>query len=284
MDDREFEAALDDLFSQPPDDFVNARNALVRQLKSEKRREDAETVNRWRRPTRTAWALNRLAHVDPDAVVALVDAASAVREQSGGGAGAREAMAELREATRRASRAAVAAIAPARPNDQTDVSSALHAVLSDADSLALLASSRLLEIPEPGLSAFGTVAASEAGPRRAPEPRAPSRPTKKSAKSSDDDASRRKALREAVQQARKVAKEAEAQKKRADADVDETTKTGQAAHVRLDQIRLDLAEAEHAVEAAETAIETARSAATAAAKDLAEAESALAELEGTDAQ
>src|SRR5690349_7823279 len=45
MDDREFEAALDDLFSRPPEDFVNARNALVRRLKSAKRREDAETVN-----------------------------------------------------------------------------------------------------------------------------------------------------------------------------------------------------------------------------------------------
>jgi hypothetical protein len=268
MDDREFEAALDDLFSQAPDDFVNARNALVRQLKSANRREDAARVTRWRRPTRTAWALNRLAQASQDTVVALVDAASAVREsQAAGGTGVREALAELRQATRQATDAAVAAIAPARPADQTDVASALHAVLSDADSLTLLARGRLLEIPEPGLSGFGT---------------APNGQTGSSKASSTDEAGRRKALREAIQQARKAAKQAKTLKDQADADVGEASTTLQTAQDRRDRLRLDLAEAEDAVEAAEAATEQARSTAAAAAEDLADAESALAELDRAD--
>ncbi len=142
MDDQELEAALDDLLFQPPEDFVSARNGVVRTLKAANRKEDATTVARWRRPTRAAWALNRLAQTDHDAVVTLVDAASAVRDnQVAGGAALRDAMTGLRQATRAATDAAADTVAPTRPTDHADISAALLAVLSDADALALLASS-----------------------------------------------------------------------------------------------------------------------------------------------
>ena len=74
MDDQALDEALDDLCSQPPEEFVAARNALVRELKSAGRKDDAAMVTALRRPTRTTWALNRLARTDHDVVDELADA------------------------------------------------------------------------------------------------------------------------------------------------------------------------------------------------------------------
>lgn len=266
MDDRELDAALDDLLAQPPEQFVGARKTLVRALKSAGRKEEAATVGGWRRPTRTTWALNRLAQVHHDDVVALVDAAGAVRrEQVAGGAGLRGAMADLRKATRQAADAAVAAIAPARPADHADVSAALLAVLSDADALAELAKGRLLDIPESGLGAF------ESGPAEATDlGHSGTKSASNPAKSVD-----RAALREA-QQAVHAAREHQAE---ADAAAAEAERASGAARQRLDDLQAEVEKAETAVSAATEAMNDTETTAAEAAAEVSRAEEALARLE-----
>ena len=50
------------LVAARPEDFVRARNDLVRALRKEGRRDDADALAVRRRPTAIAWALNRVAH------------------------------------------------------------------------------------------------------------------------------------------------------------------------------------------------------------------------------
>lgn len=277
MDDQELGEALDDLFSQPPERFVAARNALGRNLRSSGRKQEAATVTGWRRPTRTAWALNRLARVEHEVVVALVEAAIGLRdEQATGGAGLREAMADLRRATRRATDAAVAGITPTRPSDHADVTAALLAVLSDTEALKSLAAGRLLEIPEAGLGAFESAPAGPTDLRSGPKPQARRR---RGGEQRDDDAAGREALREALQAAHQERKAAKALHERAAADVDEAVRAMERAIAQLERSRSELAGAEAGVEAAEVAKHHALSAAAAADKSLADAESAVAELE-----
>lgn len=277
MDDRAFDEAVDHLLSQPPETFVGARNALVRSLKAEGRKDDAATLTRWRRPTRTAWALNRLAQSDHDVVVALVDAASAVRDnQAMGGAALRDAMSSLRQATRAAADAAVAAIAPARPSDHADISAALLAVLSDSDALGLLVAGRLLEVPESGLGAFASGPAPTSPGRSHAKP-APERPESASAA----DAARRKARREALKAARDAANQAGTVNARSEAGVIESSRAARLAEERLTRARVELADAEAASAEAKLAMDTATDAASTATQRLADAESALAELEAT---
>lgn len=94
---------VDELFALPPAEFTAARNALVKQLRADKRREDADAVKSLRRPSVPAWALNQAARQDPAAVERLIEAGAAVaaaqrRALSGvRDAGLREASAERRE-------------------------------------------------------------------------------------------------------------------------------------------------------------------------------------------
>src|SRR3954451_14577726 len=72
------EAAIS-LFRVPPDRFVAERDALVKQLRSVDRDDDAAAVKALRKPTATVWALNQLADREPDGLTALFDAGRALR-------------------------------------------------------------------------------------------------------------------------------------------------------------------------------------------------------------
>jgi hypothetical protein len=65
-----------DLFGVDPAEFVAARDALARQLRSEGKREEATVVKALRRPPVPIWALNRVARDDLDAIETLLDAAA----------------------------------------------------------------------------------------------------------------------------------------------------------------------------------------------------------------
>lgn len=60
----DLEAAIDGLFRVPPERFVAERDALASSLRTDKRRDDAATVKKLRRPTVAAWAVNRVADTD----------------------------------------------------------------------------------------------------------------------------------------------------------------------------------------------------------------------------
>ncbi|TML11921.1 MAG: hypothetical protein E6G39_12725 [Actinobacteria bacterium] len=77
-------AALDDeiqqLYHVRPEDFVAARNSLVRSLRKEGRRDDAASAAKVRRPSVSAWALNQVAREEPQLVAGLLDEGARLRE------------------------------------------------------------------------------------------------------------------------------------------------------------------------------------------------------------
>jgi hypothetical protein len=67
---RELDEIVRELYVLPPDDFVAARNELVRQARAAGRRDVAEQLHQLRRPTRSAWLVNLLAR-DPEGMQRL---------------------------------------------------------------------------------------------------------------------------------------------------------------------------------------------------------------------
>jgi hypothetical protein len=94
---------VDELYALPPSEFTAARNALVKQLRAEKRREEADEVKGLRRPNLPAWAINQVVRSDADVVERLLaagaDVAAAQRRALSGvrNAGLREASTQRRE-------------------------------------------------------------------------------------------------------------------------------------------------------------------------------------------
>src|SRR5689334_4451410 len=109
------EDPIDRLYGLPLQEFTAARDALVKELRSEGEKERAAEVKKLAKPTRAAWAVNQLARSHPDEVRALVDAGAAL-------SGAQEALlggadpAVLRSAAE-AARALVDALAAQAPVD-----------------------------------------------------------------------------------------------------------------------------------------------------------------------
>ena len=77
-------ALLDDelqaLYALRPDDFVRARNELVRALRKEDRRDDADAAAKLRRPSVTAAALNHVALEEPALVATLLEQEARLRD------------------------------------------------------------------------------------------------------------------------------------------------------------------------------------------------------------
>jgi hypothetical protein len=78
-DDAPLEAKRE-LYRELPQDFVNARARLTRQLRGEGRRDEATAVSRLRRPSLTAWAANRLHEQAPKEIEDLLEAGRELRE------------------------------------------------------------------------------------------------------------------------------------------------------------------------------------------------------------
>src|SRR3954451_17747503 len=149
------EAAIS-LFRVPPDRFVAERDALVKQLRSVDRDDDAAAVKALRKPTATVWALNQLADRDPDALTALFDSGRALRAAqseaiAGDTSGALvEAGSARRAAVGRLTAATVAILDEGghRGAAQTDaITQALEAASVDADIGAELSAGTLETLP-----------------------------------------------------------------------------------------------------------------------------------------
>lgn len=72
-------AAAGHLYGLPADEFIAARNKLVRSLRADGQRELAAAVALLRRPTVVAAELNRILRISPSLVSDLLDCAAAVR-------------------------------------------------------------------------------------------------------------------------------------------------------------------------------------------------------------
>jgi len=75
----DLEGATQMLFVAPPEEFTKNRDALAERLKTEGDAEGARRVAALRKPVRSAWAVNRLAHEDRSTVEQLVQAGERLR-------------------------------------------------------------------------------------------------------------------------------------------------------------------------------------------------------------
>jgi hypothetical protein len=69
-----------DLYGLPLDEFVAARTELVRELKRQGKKAEAEEVGALRKPTTSAWIVNQLARRHPQEMKALVKAGDELRK------------------------------------------------------------------------------------------------------------------------------------------------------------------------------------------------------------
>jgi hypothetical protein len=144
------------LYGLPLEEFTAARNALAAELKAEDDREGAAAVRALRKPSRAAWAVNRLVRSEPELVEALLGAGGELRQahrQAASGHGAEQLRAAA-EAERtaverlmaRAPEVLGAAPSPALADAMRDT---LHAASSDDEARELVREGRVVEAMRP---------------------------------------------------------------------------------------------------------------------------------------
>lgn len=244
------------------------RDALVKQLRAAKRREDATAVAAMRKPPRSVWALNHLALSDDPHLADLLDAIEAV--STADGATHREAVGALRDRIGDTVDAAVDAIDAPRSEDHPEITRALQAVVGDPDALRLLVDGRLVEVPVGGMGALGLLPQGSAPEPRAPRPDGRARPklgvrrpAEPEAEEGEDDESDVEVVVE---------------EEGAAAEVDETMAERRAARERR-RLEKEVAASRAAHEAAATALERAKGALAEAEEELAVADDEVAAAE-----
>jgi hypothetical protein len=142
------------LYGLELEEFVGARDALAKELRAAGDRPGAAAIKKLAKPTRAAWAVNRLVRDRPEEIAALVGAGEAL-------AGAQEQLLDgadadvLRNAAV-AARALVDALAAQAPVDgasRDKVRATLHAATVDADVRAAVAAGRVVK--ERSAAGFG---------------------------------------------------------------------------------------------------------------------------------
>jgi hypothetical protein len=142
------------LYGLDLEEFVPARDALAKELRASGDRDGAAAVKKLAKPTRAAWAVNRLVRDRPDEIAALVEAGTALagaQEQLLDGADA----AVLRSAAV-AARALVDALAAEAPVDgaaRDKVRATLHAATVDPAVREEVAAGRVVK--ERSAAGFG---------------------------------------------------------------------------------------------------------------------------------
>jgi hypothetical protein len=250
---------IDALYGADLEDFVGARDALAKKLRAEGDREGAAAVKKLPKPTRAAWAVNRLARERPDEVQALVDAGEALagaQEQLLDGADA----AVLRGAAE-AARALVDALAAQAPVDgpsRDKVRATLHAATVDAEVRAEVAAGRVVK--ERSAAGFGGLDALIAAGRGAEVAAAPAK-AKTAAKQKAAKGRAKAAPAEPPEpkgpDPREVRKRRDALRRANEAEADAESAVAGARRA-LEQVEATIAARRHALEQAQDALDAAR--------------------------
>jgi hypothetical protein len=258
-DPTELDAAILGVYRGRLEEFVARRDALAKQLRASRRREDAERVKALRKPSRTAWALDQVVLEDPAPVERLADAIRAAR----GEAPTRPTQDDVRNAVRGVAEAAArAAIRGGNPVESSALVAALRAVMGDAAAFAELRAGRLIEIPEGGgLDLLGVAAVG------APPSPAAAAPTTKPERRGGE----ARAVQAGLRRAETLLAEARARARAAD-------RAALRAQDRLDAAEQQLRRAQEVTDERRTELERARQDATAAAAEVADAERGIADL------
>ena len=289
------------LLSVAPEEFVTARTARVKELRSAGNRELATALGKLRKPSRGVWVAGEVARRDPD-LAAEVVAAAQDAEDAMSGATSEAGPPDLRtalEALRAAvGRAASAGAAVDRATDRPAVELALREILSDQTARRAWAGGWLLHMPsesaappdelaprrarreaERAASAGKTAGSAEASRTREPEEAAETAAERRARKA--EEAARLAARRErekALRRAEKALADAGDLLARADAAHDDATAEQEDVERRLADLEAEAETARRRVD--ESAAEA--DAARAAVEEARAALAALAVLEDVD--
>jgi hypothetical protein len=285
------EDAVDQLHAVPLEDFVAERKRLAKELREAGDREAAVELAKLPKPSAPAWALNRLAREEPDAIGAWLDAAEALREASenadrSSGDELRAAMAAHREATR----TLLAAVRDrTRPNGRElsepmldRVRDLLQAATADPGAAERLRAGRVVEGDEEEAALPAAVEGREgAATGRAAKGRGStdrgSTDRDSKPRSSTDRAAERRAAKEREAREREAEARAELERLVAEAEerlgelratAEEREETAAAAEERLDDARRTLHRSESEAAAAREAADEASGAAEQAEREL----------------
>lgn len=285
----DLDEAAEELYAGSPDDFVERRTALVASARAAKDRPLAQAIGALRRPTRTAWLLNRLARDDADGVAALLALGSALEEaqRKMSGPDLRRLSAERRTLVDRLARDAVRrgveAGYPAADSALQEVSQSLQAALGDAATADLLRRGRLTTAPSYGgfgpADLMAAMAASMPGaaPATAPADRAAEPAAEPEAGPENEpeleDEGRRE-HRQRADAAEAAWREAAGALTDAQQAADAATDRADALADRVEELRVELARAEADEAAARAEARTARRRLQEATRAAAEAEQA----------
>jgi hypothetical protein len=209
----------DDLYGLDPSEFVTARDALAKRLRSDGKREEAARIAKLRRPPAAAWALNQVARTQPDLVMAALQAGRALRDATeaalaGDPSGLRAATGVERAAGDEVIAAAAVHLGDAAPATQQRLSGTLRAAVVDDDVADALRQGVLTtdhEAPAFGFAAGLDVVAAPS-PTRAPRStgrtrRAPSDRSADTAAEAEEDRQAREAAKEEAAAQRRQATE-----------------------------------------------------------------------------
>jgi hypothetical protein len=149
----------DDLYTLDPEDFVAARDELVRDLRKSDP-DAAKEVAKLRRPTVAAWAVNTVSRAHPGEIEALLDAGKRLRKAQekalGGDAGAlRAATEERRTAVATVADLVAEVLGDRAPAQAGAVSATLEAATVDEEVAELVRTGRLDKERSAAAAGFG---------------------------------------------------------------------------------------------------------------------------------
>jgi hypothetical protein len=256
---------VDDLYGLPLDEFVPARNALARELRSAGRREDAAALAARRKPSVAAWAVNQLVRTQRRGVTELVEAGDALRGAQdqvlagrGDGGSLRAAVEQERTAVEQLTGAARGLLSSEghelSPTIIERVSDTLHAAALDDDARDQVRDGRLeRELRHVGLG-MAAPSGTAPAPASAPAPRAPAKAPAASGQRAAERAAADRAERERVAE-RAAARVAEREARRR---VERAERGAKLALERRDFAAQALTEAEQGLEETERELDEAR--------------------------
>ncbi len=277
QDPSELETAVRTVYRGPLEEFISRRDALAKELRSAKRREDADRVKALRKPSRTAWVLDSIAHEDPTPIEQLAAVIGAAQTVSSG-ADLRAALENVRGAVRDVAAAgARIAIRAGQPIDANALSTAVLAIIGDSSAFSDLRAGRLVDVPDGGgldiLTAISIVPTSPpAVARPAPEPPKP----QQSASTAAQDEARAVAARAELRRAETALAEAREQSRNANELVRSAQAQLDAAAQAVSQAEQMLSRANESAAARRADVERARQTANNAEAQVRDAERAVA--------
>lgn len=259
----DIKAAADELYALSPDDFIERRKQLVAEARQGRDRELATQINQLRRPTRSAWLINLLAHQEPEALTALLELGAALQDaqQRMAGDELRQLSAERRKMVDTLARRAVELGRDdgynAPEGAVQEVGQTLQSALGDPEIADLIRAGHLTQAVTYG--GFGPTDLASAFGASLPT-RTPSEPKEKPAPAEPAAAADPKQRRQAEKAANQARERATATRKDADSAEAEAQAATQRADELADQVESLRTQLRQAEAAEREARETARAA------------------------